>query len=199
MSLLLIGWVAPPAAPEQAGRLFENRTAGISLTGPPGWHAAPVEEFAATRKSVRLADKDLQELLQKQDSFPLFVLTKYPEPHEGLNPQIQVTMRPLGGFAGHPPEDIMRTMAVLMQKAFPDFAIVEDVGKTRVSTLDAARLKAKYTLTAGDGASVKVMSRMCVVPRGEFLFLIAMNGTQRGPDVAEAEFGAAMTSLRIEK
>ena len=197
--LALLGWAALPVAAQESWRRFENPTVGISLARPAGWHTTSVDEFAAAHQGVRVADKELQEALERHDSIPLFVFTKYGEGHEGLNPTVQVTLRPLGAFAGDQPEDIMRTVVARFPQAFPDFTFVEGVSLTEISGLKAARMKGKYTLSTADGQSFKVLSRMWLVPRGAFVFSIAMNGTQQGSDTAEQEFNAVLESIKIDK
>jgi hypothetical protein len=59
-------------------------------------------------------------------------------------------------------------------------------------------MRAKYTMKNAEGSEFKVLTRMWVVPRGGFLFLIGMSGPQEGPDVSESEFAAALASLAIQ-
>jgi hypothetical protein len=95
------------------GERFENRTAGIALARPPGWHTVSLETVQENREKV-------------------------------LNPSIQITLRPLAG-------------------------------------------------------QFKVRTRIWVVPRGPFMFLIGMSGPADGPDVSEEEFTTALASIQIEK
>lgn len=127
------------SAQPDRGERFENRTAGIALTRPPGCHTVSLESMQKNREKVRL----------------------HPEPHPTLNPSIQITLRPLGG-------------------------------------LPAAHARATYTLTT-DAGQFKVRTRIWVVTRGPFMFLIGMSGPADGPDVSETEFTTALASIQIEK
>ncbi|HUF63246.1 MAG TPA: type II toxin-antitoxin system RelE/ParE family toxin [Verrucomicrobiales bacterium] len=70
---------------------------------------------------------------------------------------------------------------------------------TKVGDVAAAYMKAKYTVANPEGREFKTLSRMWIIPRGSFMFLISMSGTQEGPDVSETEFKAILDSIRIEK
>jgi hypothetical protein len=169
------------------------------LIRPAGWHTASLQDVQATRERVRLSDRDLQVALAKYATAPLFVFTKHAEPYPGLNPSIQITLRPLGDLAGSAPVPLLKIAIVQIQKAFPDFEYVTPVRSAQVSALPAAYAKARYTLKTSDGQAFKVLGRLWVVPRGAFMFIIGMSGPQTGPDLSEAEFAEALASLQIEK
>ena len=149
------------SAQPDRGERFENRTAGIALTRPPGCHTVSLDTVQKNREKVRLPDKELEQALQTRAAAPLFAFMKHPEPHPTLNPSIQITLRPLGG-------------------------------------LPAAHARATYTLTT-DAGQFKVRTRIWVVTRGPFMFLIGMSGPADGPDVSEMEFTTALASIQIEK
>lgn len=85
-----------------------------------------------------------------------------------------------------------------MQKALPDFTYVTPIRTARVSGLQAAHLRATYTLKSAS-ASYPVLTRIWVVPRGAFTFLIGMSGPPDGPDSSEEEFTQALASIEIRK
>jgi hypothetical protein len=86
-----------------------------------------------------------------------------------------------------------------LQKALADFMFVQEIAPVQVSGLGGAHMRAKYTVMNRDGGSFKVLTRMWLVPRGPYLFLIGMSGPQEGPDVSEAEFASAFSSIAIQK
>jgi hypothetical protein len=189
----------PAVAQNAAAQRFENATAGISLARPAGWQTASLQTVQENRERVQLSDPELQAALQKAATAPLFVFIKHPEPHPDLNPSIQVTLRPLGTLAGQPPTELMKMAVAALQKALPDFAFVTAITDAQVSGLAGAHMRAKYTTRNREGASFKVLTRLWLVPRGSYMFMIGMSGPQEGPDVAEAEFAAALASITILK
>ena len=186
------------SAQPDRGERFENTTAGIALTRPPGWHTVSLETVQKNREKVRLPDKELEQALQTRATAPLFAFMKYPEPHPTLNPSIQITLRPLGGLAASRPAAIMKMALGPMQSNFPDFVLERPIADVRVSGLPAAHARATYTLTT-DAGQFKVRTRIWVVTRGPFMFLIGMSGPAGGPDMSEMEFATALASIQIEK
>jgi hypothetical protein len=127
---------------------------------------------------------------------PLIVFAKYAEPHAGLNPTVQVTVRP--ALAGAPTR-LLSGAVEQMRHALPDLRMVSPVQPAQVSGRPAAHARATYTLRNKAGQSYSVLSRLWLVPRGPVMFLIGMSGTQEGPDVCEEEFAAILQSIDIEK
>jgi hypothetical protein len=182
-----------------APQRFENATAGIALTRPAGWQTQTLQAVQQNRERVQLSDSELQAALQKFATAPLFVFTKYTEPHPRLNPSIQVTLRPLGTIAGMAPTELMKIAVTAMQRAFADFAFVREIESAQISGLAAAHMSARYTMKHAEGAEFKVLSRMWLVPRGAFMFIIGMSGPQDGPDVSESEFAEVLRSVTLQK
>jgi hypothetical protein len=170
--------------------------AGIELVRPAGWHTATLAQVQANRERVRLPDPELQHALQTRSALPLFAFTKHPEPHAGLNPSVQVTLR--SALNGTPTE-LLTTALQPLRRAFADFRLVSPVRATDVSGWPAAHMTATYTLTSNAGASFPVRSRMWLVPRGSLMFLIGMSGSATGDDLCEGEFKAVLASIVIQK
>lgn len=187
------------SAVDQNAERFESLTAGIALTRPAGWHTTSLETVQANRTRVRLADPELQQALQTRATAPLFVFSKYAEPHPGLNPSIQVTLRPAGSLAGTAPTQLLKIAVGTMQRALPDFTYVTPIRPARVSGWPAAHLRATYTLKSTAGASYPVLTRIWVIPRGAFMFLVGMSGPPDGPDASEEEFKQALASIELQK
>jgi hypothetical protein len=175
---------------------LEHPEAGIGITRPVAWHAATLAQVQANRERVRLPDAGLQQALRTRSAMPLFVFTKYAEPHAGLNPSLQVTLR--AALPGTPTQ-LLSTALETMRRAFADFEIVSPVRPVEVGGWPAAHVRAKYTLTNQAGERFGVQSRLWLVPRGRLMFLIGMSGGQAGTDVCEDEFAAALASVTIQK
>lgn len=174
-----------------------NATAGISIVPPSGWHVTSMQEVMQNRSRVRLPDAQLEAGLQRATA-PLFVFSKYQEPHPTLNPTVQVVLRPRPASLPTSATALLRIATVTLQKAFPDFAFVEPIQDVQVSGMSAAYMKATYTLRSASGEH-PILSRTWLVPRGSFMFLIGMSGATDGEDVSEAEFAAALKSIAIDK
>jgi len=168
------------------------------MVPPIGWTTTAMEEVMRNRGQLRLPDAELQKGMQGATA-PLFVFSKYPASYKGLNPAIQVVLRPQPASLGTSATSMLAATIPTLQRAFPDFRFVEPIRATTISGFDAAFMKASYTLTTADGRRIPVLARSWVIPRGSFMFLIGMSGATEGPDVAEEHFAAAFGSIRIER
>ena len=113
----------------------EHAAAGISLTRPAGWHTATLAQVQANREQTKLSDRELQAALATRSALPVIVFTKYREPHPGLNPSVQVTLRQaLSGTPVRLLADALRTM----RQAFADLKIIEPVRAENVAGLAGA-------------------------------------------------------------
>jgi hypothetical protein len=144
---------------------------------------------------VRLSDSEFQQAMVARSALPIIALMKYPEPFEGLNPSVQITLRQ--ALKGTPTQLLTAALAT-MRRAFADLSIVQPVEATTVSGLPAAGVRVTYTLRTTT-QSVPVLSRLWLVPRGSLMFLIGMSGAQSGPEVCEAEFAKALQSIHIDR
>jgi hypothetical protein len=156
-----------------------------------------MQQVMQNRGNVRLPDSQLEAGLQRATA-PLFVFAKYAEPFAGLNPTVQIVLRPRPASLGTSPEEMLRGTIATLQRVFPDFRFVEAIRGTQVAGKPAAYMKATYTLKTAAGQAFPVMARTWLVPRGGFMFLIGMSGTTQGPDVAEAEFAGVLKTITIE-
>jgi hypothetical protein len=187
-----IGAILIRCAPAQDR--VENASAGVSLQRPPSWQTATAEAIQANRERVRLSDSAFQRALVTRSALPIIALMKYPEPFEGLNPSVQITLRQ--SLKGTPTQ-LLTGALLAMRRGFADLSIVGPVETTEISGLPAARVRVTYTLRTTT-QSWRVLSRIWLVPRGPLMFLIGMSGSESGPDVCESEFAAVLQSIRID-
>jgi hypothetical protein len=179
-----------------AQQRFSDSTAGISLAPPPGWHSATVEQVQANRERTRLADPEIQQLLVTRSALPLVAFMKHQEPYSGINPSIQVTLR--RGLPGTATE-LLSAAIEQMRRATFNFRILKPAHSVQVAGWPAAHLRATYSLKNDAGESFDVVSRLWLIPRGKFMFLIGMSGAPVGEDTCEEDFAAVLSSIDIQK
>ena len=192
--LALIFVLAVSGSSAAAQERIEIPSAGLSLDRPAGWHTGTMADVQRNRENVRLADSEFQAAMVSRSALPIVVLTKYPEPHPTLNPSIQITLRP--GLAGTPTQ-LLTAALEPMRTAMANFRIVQPVHALKVSGWPAAHVRTSYTLKNAAGQSFDILSRLWLIPRGRLMFLVGMSASQTGPDVCEAEFASALTSIDI--
>jgi hypothetical protein len=183
------------SSPSAAQDRIEHRGAGVAINRPAGWHDLTLAQVQETREHTRLADPELQHAISRQSAMPILSFTKYQEPHAGLNPTIQLGLRPL--VAGAPTE-VLEMALQTMPRLFADFRPIAPVEAVQVAGLSAAHATATYTQHTDGGETFPVKSRLWLVPRGRLMFLITMSGSQTGEDVCEREFEAVISTLTIE-
>jgi hypothetical protein len=178
-----------------AAERVENAAAGIALDRPSGWQSPTLAQVQENRERVRLPDQELQRAMVTRSAMPVIVFMKYAEPHPGLNPSVQVTLRP--AIAGAPTRVLSMALDT-MRRAFDDFRLISTVQAVEVDGWRGAHVRATYTLQNRAGESFPVMTRFWLVPRGPLMFLIGMSGAQSGEDVCEEEFAAILHSIDIQ-
>lgn len=199
--LVLVQVSLPAAAADSAVNTnrFHSPTAGFTVVKPAAWQFASMEQVATNRAIARLKDKELEEQIRQKANAPLVVILKHPEPHDALNPSVQVMVRPVGPLEGKTAVELMRLVVPTIQRAMADFEFVDAIRETQVGDMPAAYMKAKYTVANPEGREFKTLSRLWIVPRRSFMFLISASGPQTGPDVSETEFKAILDSIQIDK
>lgn len=187
--------LAVSSRPAAAERL-EYGPAGVALERPAGWHSATLAQIQENRQRARLSDAELQKGLVTRSAMPVIALMKYAEPHAGLNPTIQVTLRP--AVAG-PPTDVLATALDTLRRALADVRLVSPIASVTVAGHPGAHVRLAYSLQNQAGERFAVLSRMWLVARGPLMFLIGMSGAQGGDDLCEEEFAAVLRSLEIQQ
>lgn len=179
---------------------YSNSEVGLSLEKPGDWHFMSLAETLDNRNRVRFADEQLTELVRRRAREPLVSISKYEDPsaQPDVTPTVQITLSPLGALAGAPPERSLGIVLAQIGRGLADFEIVKSVHATSLSGLPAAHAVWHCRIENELGGSYEVRSRMWMVPRGQFAFLIGMSGPREGPDVSEEEFQAVLDSIRIE-
>jgi hypothetical protein len=156
-----------------------------------------LSQLQENRERVRLSDKELERAVRENASAPLFLYTRYPEPYDELNPTIQVVLRNVSALADRPPGEILALLTKSLQTAYADFKLVTPVESSSVGGLDGAHMRATYTIENDAGQKFEVLSRMWIIPRTPFLFMIGMSGPPSGPNYSEDEFKSVLDSIRI--
>jgi hypothetical protein len=189
----------PEERPEALDRNeFVNHALGFRMQKPDTWtylSAATVEEV---RGQTRLRDAELEQIIRRYATAPLVVMTKHPEPYDDLNATVAVKVESVGTQVDVSPATLLEMTIGVMKQAYRDFTVTEGVMGTTVDGLEAAYMKADHFVMDTKGREYASRSRIWLVPRGHFMFLIAMTGPQDGPDVSEEEFSTVLASIDIE-
>lgn len=178
---------------------FYNATAGIKITKPDGWRFVGLDDVQKNREKTNLEDKNVEEGIKKRTNAPLIVMTKYAEPFDGLNPSVQILIRPLGNLIGKSSADILQMILPALQKSFKDMKIKEEVHETVVGGLKGAGVIFEYVLKTTDGKEFAAQSRMYTVTRNSFMIQVGIGLPNNPSKEIEKEISNILTSLTIEK
>lgn len=196
----LLALLCVPAAPARAENppIFYSRAAGFQLKRPMNWHWLTDVEALNEQVPRRLNDAELSKLLGKRESLELVQAALHEEPYAGLNPSIQVTLRPLRTLPSPAPVEALAPLVEALRKGRPDLVLLDAPQPATVGGRPGARMKARYT-EALDGKPVQTLTRVWLVPRGDFAFVIQMSGPAEGPEVSEPQFAGSIAATRILK
>ena len=191
---------APPAAAAddaEKGETVRIPTLGLTVFRPADWVTITAEENAQNIRSVEMDDREFQELAARYANTPVFAIAKYPEPYEDLNPSFKINVRPLGGFVGVAPEDILTAALPTFSRAFRDLKVVEGPRSAQVSGRKAAYARLSYTLRSG-GVAVPTISEIWVVPKGSVFFMIGAGTRADEKNGTREEIRRILDRLHIE-
>ncbi len=203
LSVLLIFFLftSPSCYAEAEGdeNTFHSPTAGFTIVKPGNWHFLSAERIMENRGSVRLKDKELEKMVRERAQLPLVAITRYAEPYNDLNPSVQVILRPLGELQGKPPVELLDILMGGFEQVFADFTVQEQPGKTTVGRLNAAQARIAYTISGPDDREYVAISRIWVIPRGSFIFLMSMGTPPDKEDEVVKDFEKMLSSIKIEE
>lgn len=192
-SLLLL-LVSSLALGADGGRVF-SREAGISFVKPDAWDATSLELGGGDQ---RLDAARLEAELRRKGYVPLFVVTKHPEPFDGVNPSFQVSLRPLGQLKDRSPEEILQMIQQGLRASYKDLEVLQDVGPSRVDEIIGAEMTVAYLFKTPEGQDLASRARMICLLRDEMIIQIAL-GMPRNPDPGdEATLDSILESLEIK-
>ena len=183
-------------ATQKQGETIDIPTLGLSVTRPVGWVTVTADQNVRNIRSVQMDDPEFQELAARYATTPVFAISKYPEPYPDLNPSFKINVRPLGGLARLPPEDILTVALPTFSRAFNDVQVLEGPRSTRVSGRKAAYARLSYTLRAED-VPVPTMSEIWVVPKGSVFFMIGGGTRADEKNGSRAEIRRILDGVRI--
>lgn len=190
------------AASEESS-VFNNPTAGFSVTKPVGWHYVTAEQnldnLKNNLKAIQLDDKEFQAAMVKYATAPLVAMTKYKEPYDDVNPSFKVNIKPLGQFKGKDPKDMIMVMLPQFQKIFKDFKLVQPPINVPVAGISSAYARINYTMEAAGIGSFPITSEIWIVPRGDYFFLIGSGTRQDERTGSRKEIESIINTITISQ
>ncbi|MCI5108761.1 MAG: hypothetical protein MRY49_02845 [Candidatus Pacebacteria bacterium] len=179
--------------------VFYNRTVGFKVTKPASWHFITAEQNYEMLQEVSLEDKEFEKLLKERSNAPLVAFTKYPIPHEDLNPSFKVGIKPIGVVDNFEP---VKTLEFIMSNIKPiigDFTTEKEPQKISISGIESAYGSFIYTMNTNNGEAFPVRSEMWLVPKGRYFFMIGSGARQDAKQETREEIMSIIDSIVIEQ
>jgi hypothetical protein len=143
-------------------------------------------------------DKEMQKLIVQKSNAPLVIITKYPEPHDDLNPSFKMNVRPIGNSQNFDSIKTLETITVGIKKMFKDLKIDQKPTNVTISGIESAYMRVSYTLNTENGGSFAATSEMWVVPRDNYFFMIGAGIRQDEKNGSRNEIKKIIDSINIE-
>ena len=90
-------------------------------------------------------------------------------------------------------------MVPTIQRVAENFVFIDEIQETKISELNAAYMRAKYSVSNQESRTFNVVSRLMVIPRGAYMFMISMSCKADATDNSEAMLDSMLKSIKIEK
>jgi len=185
------------ASAPKPGERISVPSLGLSILRPQSWVTITAEQNARNLQSVHMDDPRFQALAARYANSPVVAIAKYPEPHADLNPSLKINVRPLGGFAGHAPEEIIGAALPTMQHGFADMKVLEGPTRTTLAGRPAGFVRIGYTLRT-DKIAVPAVSEIWVVPKGPVYFMVGSGTRADERNGSRAEVRSIIDTLQLD-
>ena len=170
---------------------------GITFVQPPAWHYHGDTAVIPQMRRIHFSAAGIKDAIAHDHGVPLFVLTKYPADHGGLNPLLGINVFSHTGDAVLKPEALLQTKLEQVQAASGGaLDVIEPVAAEPIATLPGARV----VLTARAGKEVRGLNRLTVyaVVAGRLSFTIVASDAASGAQSMEKELAAFISSLAVD-
>lgn len=195
LTLLLLG--LGQAAQGQPAEKITNRTIGIEVVKPEGWHHLSAEANLDNLRRVGPDDKEFQEAAARYGNAPVIAFSKYVEPYPDLNPSFKINIRPLGALAGRSASDILQVVLPAMLRVFPDMTIEQAPMETVVAGQAGSYARFTYTLKTAD-LSLPTTSELWIIPKGSYFFMIGAGTRQDEANGTRAEIQSILSTISFD-
>lgn len=193
-------WRNVEAAAAADPNLFASGLAGVAVRKPAEWRFVQNEEISNVRRNMALDRKELDDMVENVQ-LPVVSIMKYPDTYLGVNPTVQIGVRPKKRYPETNPSDLLG-LAIDGMKAseiLPDFAVIEEIQPTQIDHIPAATASFRFTLRLESGGAFSVLSRLYYAVNSENVIIVGMSGPDAGPDKCDDEFASILQSLRLAK
>ncbi len=171
---------------------------GISIERPSDWQVGALEDSLSAADAKRLDETGVTEFLNRNGNRPVLSLSQYPQGHEGVNPTVRISLRPLGTAAALDARGLLEKALPAIVKSFPDAVVKVAPHEALIGKVPAAFARIDYTLpvnAAGDKAAVT--SDIWVVKRQGHALVVGA-GYAAGDQAAAEAIAAIVGTIKVD-
>ncbi len=95
-AVTLFAFVVAAGGNASAQNRYENKSLGVSVAKPESWGFETDQQNRDNLASTHMAE--FQKVVVERSRAPIFAITKYPVPHDDLNPSVKIRVRPAGNL-----------------------------------------------------------------------------------------------------
>jgi len=168
----------------------------LSFPVPPGWHYVSPTPVRPTDGRVRFSARELEAAIEGGQAAPLFVVTRYPHPHQGLNPTIGINL----GYESKPIPTaaslLERNVAEVQQRSGNALVLLEPMRASAVAGVPAASIALGSQAPATGMPPDRLQVTVVVLER--LSMVVAASGAYAGEDAVEDAARAFLAGVRAE-
>jgi len=171
--------------------------AGITFVQPVAWNYHSDTAVIPHTRRIHFTATGLADAIRDHHGVPLFVVTRYPAKHGGLNPLIGVNVFKHASDIQLLPEIILQTnLEQVQQASHQALEVIEPIAALPIATLPGARV----VLKARAGKEADGLNRLTVyaLVAGHLSFTIIASDAMSGAEATEKELAAFIASVAVE-
>lgn len=149
--------------------VFRCRALGFGLRVPIGWHLLTGDAFTIAALQVAAAERRL-------------VITKYPEPHAGLNPNLTLIIRSRPQMGPDTPLGMVRMALATMPHMLRQSCVEQEPLETTFAGRAAAAARVCYEREVIPGETCTIRSYIGVVFHGDVMYQLSFSASAEGAD-----------------
>ena len=199
LTIIMFVCLAGPLVGEDGDSTYTNPTIGISITKPAEWHFVTAEQHQENLERVNMKDEQFRQYVLEHSRLPLVAMTKYPEPHDDLNPSLKINVRPLGSLPKEEPVKILEAILPQLRRSFEGFSIEEGPRDTVLAGARTAYARFHYSLETQDSTVFPTCSEIWIIPRTNHLLMIGAGTRQDEKNGKREEIAEILATLKIDK
>ena len=145
-----------------------------------------------------MTDAEFQSLVIKLSSAPIFMISKYREPYDDLNPSVKITVRPAGRVNSGSLLAVAKSTVAVVAKMVGKVDSIEGPKSLQFSGFPAAYAVIDFTLETQDGRQFPTQSQMWFVLKGDLLFMVGAGTRQDEMTGSRQEVQRVIDSIRLQ-